>query len=30
MNEFSRANVMGLILQGTELHPQWGLDIVIL
>lgn len=24
MNDFSRANVMGLILQGTELHPQWG------
>lgn len=24
MNDFSRANVMGLILQRTELHPQRG------
>lgn len=24
MNDLSRANVMGLILQGIELHPQWG------
>lgn len=24
MNDFSRANVIGLVLQGTELHPQWG------